>query len=235
MSYIFLAAMVAHMVHCIVTNPHADPDKPKPPSAIGVVTQLPLLGLAIWYGIQLQVFSRDLVSPFYIAGGLAAGHVIFVLSLLITHRSVSDALEHSFDLNGLWNFGRDMPFVLSRFLSVAFTEELIYRVVAQTLLIEMTGNAFISILVVSVVFSIVHNHFFKNSLVISLEFLGFALLLGGLYHWTGSLVLVAVIHAVRDIEIAYIEFLVRAQELGDDEQAIKEFEALYLPRRPEKA
>lgn len=136
-----------------------------------------------------------------------------------------------FDLASLWNFAVDSPLVLSAFFSVAVAEELIWRVAAQPLLIDLTGSAVAGVLVAAVGFSVVHKHFFRNELRVSVEFIGFALLLGVLYYWTGSLILVVVIHAVRDIEIAYVEYVIKVGELGDEKQAAREVEKAYGPQR----
>lgn len=139
---------------------------------------------------------------------------------------------HFFDFVPLWNFATDSPAMISRFLAVAFVEEIIWRATAQPVLIEVTGHAVPGMLMVAVGFSIVHKHFFRNEFEVSAEFLGFSLLLGVLYYLTGSLILVVIIHTVRDIEIAYIEYLVKVRELGDKEAAAKDVEGSYGPQRP---
>ncbi|MCL4694477.1 MAG: CPBP family intramembrane metalloprotease, partial [Candidatus Hydrogenedentes bacterium] len=174
-----------------------------------------------------------------IAIGLVAGHLIFGLSLLATHLSWRDAWSHFFDFGPIWNFTMDSPVVLTRFLGVAVAEELIWRVAAQTILVSFLAAwmpapaaAGVGIAVIAAAFVVVHKHFFENTWHISLEFIVFALLLGILYHATGSFILVMVIHALRDIEIAYLEYLIKIEELGDEEQAAKAIEQAYMPGRP---
>jgi membrane protease YdiL (CAAX protease family) len=82
--------------------------------------------------------------------------------------------------------------------------------------------------VVAFLFAVVHEHFFKNTLVVSFEFFGFALLLGGLYYWTESLILVILIHVVRDFEITFLEFVIKVHEYGDEERASREMQEAYL-------
>jgi membrane protease YdiL (CAAX protease family) len=113
-------------------------------------------------------------------------------------------------------------------------------VAAQAILIDLLSSwmpesvaVVAGILAVAAAFVVVHKHFFENTWHISLEFVIFALLLGGLYFWTGSFILVMVIHALRDIEIAYLEYLIKVEELGDAEQAAKAIEQAYMPGRPE--
>jgi membrane protease YdiL (CAAX protease family) len=92
---------------------------------------------------------------------------------------------------------------------VSLIEELIYRVAAQGVLLAMTGSPWIAIGVTALLFSMVHRHFFYNHVVDSLEFLAFSLLLGVLYHVTGSFMLVVMIHMVRNIEIVYFDHATR--------------------------
>ena len=79
-----------------------------------------------------------------------------------------------------------------------------------------------------------HKHFFENTRAVSVEFCAFGLLLGVLYYWTQSFVLVVVIHAMRDIEIAYLEYLIKVEELGDEEAAAKSIEQSYMTVPPER-
>ena len=81
----------------------------------------------------------------------------------------------------------------------------------------------------------VHAHFFRNSLTQSVEFVMFALLLGVLYWLTGSLIFVIAIHAIRNIEIAYLEFLGKLEELGDEGEALREIEHAVLYKQSDLA
>ena len=193
---------------------------------LGAYLQTALLFMACYFGYLQGVFSRQLISPIYILLGLLAGHLIFGISLLITQQSLRTAASHFVDFHALWTFMIESPAVLMQFISVSIAEELIYRVGMQPLLIAWTGSAAVSIAIVAVVFSFVHEHFLKNEVMQSSEFLGFAILLGVLYYWTGSLILVIVIHAVRNIEIAFLEYLVRLDETGSEEIAARESEFL---------
>ena len=186
--------------------------------------QSALLLIACVLGFQHEAFSRDLVSPLHVGAGLLAGHLVFGASLLATQRSVRETFDHLIDLDALWSFVVENPAVLMQFAGVAVAEEIIYRVGAQPMLLEWTGSPALSILAVALGFSLVHEHFLRNSFGQSAEFLAFAILLGLLYYWTGSLILVIVIHAVRNIEIALLEHWVRADELGSEEAAIRETE-----------
>jgi membrane protease YdiL (CAAX protease family) len=238
---LFIVFLVAHVAFSLATNPMQQDGQPRGRTRmIHVMMQGPLFWLATFIGWEQGVFSRQLVSPVYIATGLLAGHLIFGLSLLATHLSWRDAWSHFFDFGPIWNFTMDSPVVLTRFLGVAVAEELIWRVAAQTILVDLLSSwmpesvaVVAGILAVAAAFVVVHKHFFENTWHISLEFVIFALLLGGLYFWTGSFILVMVIHALRDIEIAYLEYLIKVEELGDAEQAAKAIEQAYMPGRPE--
>lgn len=189
---------------------------------MAVLTQTVMFAMACWLGSRHEVFSRELISPIHIGIGLVAGHLIFGLSLLITHRSLRDAATHFVDFGSLWEYVVENPRILMQFIMVGVGEEVIYRVAMQPLLISWTSSAVLGILITALVFSVVHEHFFKNDLLQSSEFLGFALLLGVLYYVTGSLILVIVIHAVRNIEISFLELLVRSEETGGEEEAQRE-------------
>ena len=193
---------------------------------LGAYLQMVLFIVASYYGYRQGVFSRQLVSPVYICLGFLAGHLIFGISLLITQQSARAAASHFVDFHALWNFVIESPAVLMQFITVGIAEELIYRVGMQPLLIAWTGSAALGIAIVAIVFSFVHEHFLRNDIMQSSEFLGFAILLGVLYYWTGSLILIIVVHAVRNIEIAFLEYLVRLDETGSEEVAARESEFL---------
>lgn len=239
---LFLVVLAAHVFFSLVSNRYQTGAQPTGRTRMmHVIMQGPMFWLATYIGWEQGVFSRQLISPLYIGIGLVAGHLIFGFSLLATHLSWKDALTHFFDFGPLWNFTMDSPIVLTRFLGVALAEELIWRVAAQTVVIDLirswlpeTAAVTVGILVVAAGFVVVHKHFFENTWYISLEFVAFAVLIGVLYYWTNSFILVLVIHALRDIEIAYLEYLIKVEELGDAEQAARAIEQAYMPGRPEK-
>jgi len=239
---LFWTLLVAHIAYSLVMNRLQTGEHPRGRArTIHVLLQGPLLWSAVYFGFHMGVFSRELVSPLYIGVGLLAGHLIFGISVLATHLSWRDAWTHFFDFGPLWNFTMDSPVVLTRFLGVALAEELIWRVVGQTLAIEALSRYCsepvaigLGIVLIAAAFVVVHKHFFENTWYVSVEFCAFALLIGVLYHWTQSFILVIVIHALRDIEIAYLEYLVKVEELGDEAQAAHAIEQAYRPQRPEK-
>jgi len=201
----FLILFSVYVVHAIHVN--------RRPEAEGAIARkrgalwlhVPLTLVALYLAFREGVFSRELVSPIHIGLGLAAGHLVFGLSLLSTHGSIGTAVDQMMDLGSLWAFAVENPNVLLRFAGVSLGEELIYRAVAQPILIDMTRSAVFGILLVAAAFCVVHRHFFRNPLGQSAEFVGFAFLIGMLYYFTESFALVLAIHAVRNIEIAYLE------------------------------
>lgn len=195
---------------------------------LSMALQTALFFSAAYIAFGTGVFSRALLSPLGIGFGLLGGHLIFGLSLLITHRSAGDTLSHFFDFNGVWNFLAEHPYLLSRFIFVALSEEVIWRAAAQPFLIESLGLP-LGLSVIALCFVLSHEHVFRNSVPVTLEFVAFALLLGAAYHWTGSLILVILVHALRDLEITYIEYIVKVHELGDAERASEEIGRQYLP------
>lgn len=161
------------------------------------------------------------------------------------------AWAHFTDIGALCDYALESPLVLGHFLLVAFIEEIIWRVASQSILIEFLQQAFsalgathphglaitLSIVIIAFLFSVSHKHFFENTWLVSAEFFGFAILLGLLYYWTSSFVLVVVIHALRDIEITFLEYQIRSEEIGNRETAAREVEQSLirdsrLRRRP---
>jgi len=152
------------------------------------------------------------------------------------------AWTHFTDISALCDYALESPLVLGHFLLVAFVEEMIWRVASQSILIEFLQQVSsalwasppqwfattLGIVIIAFLFSVSHKHFFENTWLVSAEFFGFAILLGLLYYWTSSFVLVVVIHALRDIEITFLEYQIRSEEIGDRETAAREVEQSLL-------
>ena len=102
----------------------------------------------------------------------------------------------------------------------------------RRLLLPLTGSPWAAVIITAVLFSVVHDHFFRNSPAGSMEFLGFALLLGVLYHVTASLTLVVLIHVIRNLESVYLEYLALAEEKGGTE-ARETLDKMYARRSGE--
>lgn len=238
MKLVFVVLLALHSLVVIGRHPFSSVEGERNQKLRFVVIggQFVLFVLATVYAYRSGVFSRALLSPIAIASGLVAGHLIFGFSLLAIYRSLKDASTYFFDFGSVWEFIVEHPYVLSRFLLVAVSEEIVWRAAAQPLVVELLSRgsmltpvvaAGLGVGVVALAFAAVHDHFFKNTFIVSVEFLGFALVLGVLYYFTGSLVLVVIVHALRDIEIGYLEYLVKVQELGDEDAAARSIESTY--------
>lgn len=225
-----------------VVDPAPAPQRRTWLDLVGGLAQIPLFYIGLYVAYLHGDITRELISPLHIAVGAAAGHVLFTFALVLIHRAVRDAWRFFLDLPGLWNFALRSPIVLGRFIMVAVTEEIIWRAGLQTLLLGLAGAWFagasapgwaVALGVVSVtalLFTLTHRHMADNSLSVSLEFVLFAFLLGLIYHATSSLILVVAIHAVRDIEVSYLEYAAKADELGDEDRAAEEIERALLNR-----
>ncbi|MFO7973985.1 MAG: CPBP family intramembrane glutamic endopeptidase [Candidatus Hydrogenedentota bacterium] len=224
-----------HVVHSLIQNGRGKPDKRRKLRANLILIQMPLFVLAFYIAYREGALGRSLLNPAYILGGLVLGHAVFVVSLLVIHRCVADAREVLLGFGAIGSFIVESPVVLSRYVGVAITEEIIYRAAAQQSVIALLGNPWAGIALTAVLFSIVHAHFFRNSFSQSFEFVLFGVLLGVLYWVTQSLIFVIAIHAIRNIEIAYLEFLGKLEELGNEEQALQEVERSVVHQQSDLA
>ena len=174
---------------------------------MGIVANTVLVILSLIAAIRLGVFSRALLSPVYIALGLVGGHLVFGVCLFVLQAALRDVMQIVWRVGDIGRYAVDSPALLLRFLYVSVGEEIVYRVGAQHAILQLTHSASVAILITAVCFSLVHRHFLQNPLRQSCEFLGFSILLGLLYYATHSLVLVILIHAVRNIEISYCDYM----------------------------
>ena len=229
MKLIFIVCFSAHILHALLTHARSE-ELPRTRGAlwIGTAIQMPLFLFACAVAYPEGVFSRDLVFPPAVFAGLVLGHIVFGFSLLAVHRVPGDAWALFLDLPALAGFLKECPNLITKIFVLSFTEELIYRVAAQTLLIHATGSALPGIVLLAVVFALTHRHFYRNGRGEAIEFLAFSLLLGALYHVSGSLILVTLIHAMRNLEIAHVDLVARQHEHGgDDAEAWRDFEEKY--------
>jgi membrane protease YdiL (CAAX protease family) len=227
-----LAFLGLHVAHALWLNGRQDRVSSNAENRASLyLVQVPLFVLGCIIAWQNGDVGRGLVNPLTIAAGLLLGHVIFVLSLLLVHRSARDAREVLLGLRTIWEFVIESPLILSRYVGVAVTEEVIYRAAAQRTLCTYLRSSWAGIVIVAVLFSVVHAHFFRNTFSQSLEFVVFAVLLGVLYWHFESLIFVIAVHAIRNIEIAYLEFLGKLEELGDEEAALREIEQSVLHKQ----
>jgi len=188
---------------------------PRPDRFRALGLQTPLLAVALWIAVERGALSRDLLSPWGIAAGFACGYLIHAASLMVTNatkdlRGILRALRvYFFGKSRRGAVFADQPGPMFALFQNSVVEEVIFRAVAQTLLIAATGRVGWSVLAVAVLFSLGHEHFLRRPRIESIEFLGYAVALGALYYWTGSLILVIVAHTVRNFELQYQQHLIR--------------------------
>lgn len=203
--------------------------------------QAPLMVTAVWIANDFGALSRDLVNPLFVALGLAIGYAVHGMSLIVTnlskdYRGLAAGLGEYF---GEWpqraRYFAQTPEVFFVLVMNSIVEETIYRGAAQPLLAHATGSPGLALTAVAVLFSAGHRHFLRGRLIESVEFLIYAFLLGGLYHWTGSLILVIVVHTVRNFELHFQKFLIKVEELGNEEEAIAAAEKELRRAAPENS
>lgn len=223
---VFLGLFSVYIVETLWTQLRHGAEKRQKLGVFRVAVQLPLFVLAAYLAVRSGAIDRRLVSLVEILPALAAGHLIFVASVLATHTSLRDSWEIFKDWESLRDFFVNNPYLTFRTIQISFTEEVIYRAVLQALLVLWWGPV-PGILFAAAVFTISHEHVFRNSWRETLEFVAFSLLLGTLYYATSSLAAVVAIHVVRNFEIASLEFSVRVQETGSEEEAQLELDQRY--------
>ena len=234
LEHTFLILVAVYLAQTVVTHyRNRKLEEPPRPSLFRALMQSPLVVLSFVLAWRYGALDRSFFSLPMILLGLGAGHAIFALSVLATHRNASDAFAVFADLPGAGRFFTENPNVSLRIFNLSLTEELIYRVALQHLSIALLGF-WPGLLVTALLFGLSHEHLFRNHTWETAEFLVFSVLLGALYYATGSLVLVVMIHAVRNFEIAIIEFNGRVHALDGDEAAAQhELDRAYRQPSPE--
>ena len=217
MTWIFIIIWLTYTAHALYRNLFAAGKA----AALGHLLQFILLVLAIWWVAQAGLFTRYLWSPVDIGIGLALGHLLFLLSLLITHQHLGDVVEHGLDITGITGFLKLSPELVFRFAGVCIIEELVYRAAAQDILIYRIGHPAPAIIITALFFCVLHQHFFRNGWTCAVEFFLFSLVIGMVYYYTHSLTIVALAHLVRNLESAYLEYAVLLEEGNDREDALR--------------
>ena len=232
---LFGVFFTGYFLHALYTNlVYAEQDATIKPGSNVFLIQTPLFILSIIIAAREGYMDRGLISPPYIALGMFAGHLTFAVSVWITHRNGQDAWKHFVHIRPILHFFQESPTLIIRFLVISVLEEIIYRAALQPLLINWSGSPLFAIVVVAILFSVVHWHFFRNRLLDSLEFLGFSIFLGVVFYYTGNLALVIIIHTLRNLEIVYLEYLVKLEELNDESSALQFIEQQYVRQTSEK-
>ena len=235
MTSYFVGIFTIYLVLTLITNVLQKEEQPRRSSPVAAAIQAPLFLIACLMALEMDAINREIVSVPRIGLGIIIGHVVFALSVVLTQGSISAATYQFLSGMQVLRFLGNNPALILRFLIVSLTEEIIYRVAAQYLAITYFTSPLIGIVAVAVLFSVTHWHFFRNPPLQSLEFVLFALLLGGVYYATASLSLVVVIHGVRNLEIVYLEYLAHKDELGSAEAAQQKIDETYTRRAAQAA
>lgn len=222
----FAILFVAYLLETVASQWYSRKRKAPLLGAVRLLVQVPLFVLAVIVAWKLDLLDRRLFSLFEILPALAAGHFIFTASVWFTHRSWRDAREIFLNSPSLIEFFVTNPVLAFRTLHLSFTEEIIYRAALQSLLLLWLGPV-PGIAIAAVLFALSHDHVFRNTWRETIEFVTFSLLLGALYYATSSLAAVVIIHAVRNFEIAMLEFSLRVHELQDEAEAQRELDQRY--------
>ena len=223
--------------HGVALIGHRHADDVRPGSRQSLYLQVPLFLIAAWLAAEFGALGRNLAAPGYAVLGLAVGYAVHAMSLLFTNgfRELPELLhglaEYFADWNGRGRYFAESPAIMLMLLVNSVTEEMIYRAVAQPLLTELTGQPWVAIGAVAVVFALAHRHFLRGPLLEGVEFLAYATLLGALYYATGSLTMVIVVHTVRNFELYYQQFLIHVEDLGSEAAAYAAQEKGGLPGR----
>lgn len=226
MKVLFWALLLLYTAASVWRHARARDAALRPDRFRGLGLQTPLLAAALWIALDRGVLSRDLLSPLGIAGGFIAGYLTHAFSLLLTNASndvrglLRSLREYFLSPSRRWTFFVERPGAMFALLHNSIVEEIIFRAVAQPLLIAATGLNGLSILMVAVLFSLGHEHALRRPRIESVEFLIYAALLGVLYHWTGSLILVIVMHTVRNFELQYQQRLIHVEALRRRKRAV---------------
>jgi len=174
--------------------------------------QTALVLFAIYWLWTNGKLTRYLWSPVDVGAGLASGHLLFILALAITHQHPGDVAGHAVDLRGITAFVLENPETALRFLGVAVIEEMVYRGTAQDILLTLWGRPLPAIGITALFFCLLHSHFFRNGVVSALEFALFTVMIGIMYYYTSSLTLVILVHTVRNVESAYLDYCVSMED-----------------------
>lgn len=193
-------------------------------TAIVKIVQSLLLICAAVYLIVQQILPRSLFFvPNWITG-LLLGHVLYTVGFLIIAGFNPIVKNQFLSFFQVLRFSFASPVILGRTFVVALTEEIIYRATIQPILIGIIGNAIVAILIVSITFTLVHEHIFQNQMRQNIEFLLFSVIISILYLMTNDLGFVTIIHFIRNMESNYLEFQEKLQEINDPEKCMDELE-----------
>jgi membrane protease YdiL (CAAX protease family) len=162
-------------------------------------TVLLLLGVALnWQAFRGTPPFRPLLIPL----ALVCGQLLYVGAVFATGLSLKEAAHAAMPSpNIAVSFVRH-PVLLLQYCFFATFEEFLWRATAQPFLTLLLSNTGIAVIMTALLFTILHTKMFTHD-VEKIEFMLFSVILGLIYHLTGSLLFVVLVHLVRDLNIKF--------------------------------
>ena len=150
----------------------------------------------------MLLFDTAFFDYRFILAGLLIGHVLTPFSIVMTQLSFKKGIEAFSAILATLSNCYKYPLVLIKYSFIGVYEELFWRGTIQ----YSIGNPLFAIPLTSLFFTIPHFIDRREVSVFELfELFTFSLLLGLCFYWTGSLSLVAAIHAGRNICLTYMK------------------------------
>ena len=158
-----------------------------------------LLGVALnWQAFRGTPPFRPLLIPL----ALVCGQLLYVGAVFATGLSLKEAVHAAVPSpNIAVSFVRH-PMLLPQYCFFATFEEFLWRATAQPFLTLLISNTGIALVMTALLFTILHTKMFTHD-VEKIEFMVFSVILGLIYHLTGSLLFVVLVHLVRDLNIKF--------------------------------
>ncbi|HOK09469.1 MAG TPA: type II CAAX endopeptidase family protein [Candidatus Hydrogenedens sp.] len=199
-------------------------------SSLTKMCQFVLLICSIIYLAIIGILPRNLFNISSWIIGLILGHIVYTIGFFITI-GFNELVKNQFlSIQKILRFSVLSPIILSRTMTIALTEEIIYRASLQTILINVTAKPILSVFIISIAFTLVHEHVFVNNIRQNIEFVVFSIFLGFAYYLTSDLGLVTIIHFIRNMESNYLEYQEKLIEEPDEERCLTELEqSLFSP------
>lgn len=174
---------------------------------------------------QVGLIVAILFSSLFIASAL--GYLNKELPFFTSYRHIWDELEKSYSeqvemMLDLRNFSGYMASILLMAFLPAVGEEMLFRGGLQNFLTRATGKAHISIIIVSILFSIVHFSFYG---FLPRLFLG--MMLGYVYYYSGNLWLAILAHFLNNAIAVTVAYFYIRQGNNFEEAMNKDLPTIY--------
>lgn len=136
--------------------------------------------------------------PKEIIWGILAGQILFIFSVLVTTLSFKITFNYLKKVVFLASYYLKSWRSAAFYLTAAFFEEVVWRVSVQSLL----GYSYPAILITSLLFTA--DHWKKTKFIELFELFLFSCILGVCFYKTHSLILIVIIHAIRNVNSEYL-------------------------------